>query len=170
MDIYYCLARRHPCHLPVASRLMFLHLLNHRRTQVNIPNDLTSSLGDLVSQGSSSRGSWWGRLVLTLGITLTCVFSGIWVHRCDAVMSASRAARERPPKPPSYLRSLSVTSPGTLQKRQACEIVRAGHERWSAGGERLEDVTASRPSNWTWPSGAPLSLEGTCCLPFPQWE
>ena len=107
LDIYYCLARRHPYHHPgrhlssyLASRLMFLRLLNHRRTQVNILNDLTSSLGDLVSQGSSSWGSWWGGSVLTLGITLTCVFSGIWVHRCDAVMSASGAAREWPPKPP----------------------------------------------------------------------
>ena len=78
------------------SNLMFLCLLNHRRTRVNIPNAPPSSLGDLVNPGSSSWGSWWGRSVLTLGITLTCVFSGIWC--IVAVMSASRAARQWPPR------------------------------------------------------------------------
>ena len=76
----------------LTHQLMFLCLLNHRRTRVNIPNAPPSSLGDLVNPGSSSWGSWWGRSVLTLRITLTCVFSGIWC--IVAVMSASRAARQ----------------------------------------------------------------------------
>nr|CAI9692512.1 unnamed protein product [Rangifer tarandus platyrhynchus] len=104
------------------------------------------------------------------GYTVEMILNQTADGRVLLAIQMERAARGRLPEPPPCSRSLSVATPGTVQKRRACEIARAGHEQWGAGGECLEAVIASWPLHWTWPSGASLSLEGTRCLPFSQWE
>lgn len=60
--------------------------ISHKRAQVISLNDPTPSPGSLINQWFRSRGSWWKKLLLILGITiLISVFSCMYLYGCCGI-------------------------------------------------------------------------------------